>query len=142
MVGAVAALIASGCTSSGTTATTSSAAVINAIGAENEYANVLGQIGGRYVHVSSILNNPNTDPHTFEASPQIAQEVSSADLIVQNGVGYDSWITRVESASPNAKRKVIVVQKLLGQLHDDRQPGRGGQHLQQLPGRLERLRLR
>jgi zinc/manganese transport system substrate-binding protein len=114
LVGAVAALIATGCTISGATATASSATVINAIGAENEYANVLGQIGGRYVHVSSILNNPNTDPHTFEASPQIAQEVSSADLIVQNGVGYDSWITRVESASPNAKRKVIVVQKLLG----------------------------
>jgi zinc/manganese transport system substrate-binding protein len=114
LAGAVAALIATGCTISGATATASSATVINAIGAENEYANVLGQIGGRYVHVSSILNNPNTDPHTFEASPQIAQEVSSADLIVQNGVGYDSWITRIESASPNAKRKVIVVQKLLG----------------------------
>jgi zinc/manganese transport system substrate-binding protein len=114
LAGAAAALIATGCTISGATATASSATVINAIGAENEYANVLGQIGGRYVHVSSILNNPNTDPHTFEASPQIAQEVSSADLIVQNGVGYDSWITRIESASPNAKRKVIVVQKLLG----------------------------
>jgi zinc/manganese transport system substrate-binding protein len=66
------------------------------------------------VHVSSILNNPNTDPHTYEASPQVAQEVGAADLIVQNGVGYDSWISRIESAAPNAKRKVIVVQKLLG----------------------------
>ncbi len=75
---------------------------------------MLGQIGGRYVHVSSILNNPNTDPHTFEASPQVAQEVGAADLIVQNGVGYDSWIARIESAAPNAKRKVIVVQNLLG----------------------------
>ena len=92
----------------------SSTALINAVGAENEYANVLGQIGGRYVHVSSILDNPNTDPHTFEASPQVAQEVSSADLIVQNGVGYDSWISRIESASPNARRKVIVAQNLLG----------------------------
>jgi zinc/manganese transport system substrate-binding protein len=88
--------------------------VINAVGTENEYANVLGQIGGRYVHVSSVLDNPNTDPHTFEASAQVAQEVSSADLIVQNGVGYDSWITRIESAAPNARRKVIVVQNLLG----------------------------
>ena len=50
--------------------------VINAIGAENEYANVLGQIGGKYVKVSSILNNPNTDPHTFEASTSVAEEVS------------------------------------------------------------------
>jgi zinc/manganese transport system substrate-binding protein len=114
LVGAVAALMAAGCGSSGTTNAASSTAVINAIGAENEYANVLSQIGGRYVHVSAILDNPNTDPHTFEASPQVAQEVSSALLIVQNGVGYDSWINRIESAAPNAKRKVIVVQNLLG----------------------------
>jgi zinc/manganese transport system substrate-binding protein len=88
--------------------------VINAIGAENEYANVLSQIGGRYVHVTAILENPNTDPHTFEASPQVASEVSSAQLIVQNGVGYDTWINKIESASPNSHRKVIVVQDVLG----------------------------
>jgi zinc/manganese transport system substrate-binding protein len=91
-----------------------STGMINAIGAESEYANVLSQIGGRYVHVSAILDNPNTDPHTFEASPQVAQEVSSAQLIVQNGVGYDGWITKIESASPNPNRKVIVVQNVLG----------------------------
>lgn len=118
VVGALAALAlaAAGCSKGGNSAAdaASSTAVINAVGAENEYANVLAQIGGRYVHVSSILNDPNTDPHAFEASPQVAQEVSSADLVVQNGVGYDSWISRIESASPNAERKVIVVQNLLG----------------------------
>ena len=105
------ALITTGC-NSGATSTTPG--VINAIGAENEYGNVLSQIGGKYVHVSSILNNPNTDPHTFEASPSVAEEVSSAQLIVQNGVGYDTFMNKIESASPNPKRKVIVVQKLLG----------------------------
>jgi zinc/manganese transport system substrate-binding protein len=88
--------------------------VINAVGAENEYADVLSQIGGPYVHVSSILNNPSTDPHTFESSPSIAREVSRAELIVQNGVGYDDFMTKMESASPNSTRKVIVVQDLLG----------------------------
>ena len=88
--------------------------VINAIGAENEYGNVLGQIGGRYVNVSSILNNPNTDPHTFESSPKVAAEVSAAQLVVQNGVGYDTFMNKIESASPNPARKVIVVQNLLG----------------------------
>jgi zinc/manganese transport system substrate-binding protein len=88
--------------------------VINAVGAENEYANVLGQIGGKYVHVLAIESNPNTDPHTFEASPQVAREVSVAQLIVQNGVGYDTWINKIESASPSTNRKVIVVQNLLG----------------------------
>ena len=111
----VLAAAAAGCGSTGTSSTTaSSTTVINAIGAENEYASVLGQIGGKYVHVSSILNNPNTDPHTFESSPSVASEVSAATLIVQNGVGYDSWIDKVETASPNSKRKVIVVQRVLG----------------------------
>ena len=109
------ALTAAGCASGATPANSAdSTTMINAIGAENEYANVLAQIGGRYVHVTSILNNPNTDPHTFEASPAVAQEVSGASLIVQNGVGYDSWISRMEAASPNSHRKVIVAQHVLG----------------------------
>ena len=88
--------------------------VIVAVGAENEYANVLSQIGGKYVAVSSILNNPNTDPHTFEASTTVAEEVSKALLIVQNGVGYDGFMNKIEAASPNPRRKVIVVQNVLG----------------------------
>jgi len=107
------ALVATGCSNSPASAS-SAAGAINAVGAENEYANVLSQIGGRYVHVSAILDNPNTDPHTFEASPQVAQEVSSANIIVQNGVGYDSWLSRIESAAPSSSRRVIVVQHLLG----------------------------
>jgi zinc/manganese transport system substrate-binding protein len=112
---AVLALAGAGCSSAGgATNAANGTAVINAVGAENEYANVLGQIGGRYVHVSAVLDNPNTDPHTFEASPQVAQEVSSAQLIVQNGLGYDSWMNKIESASANPQRKVITVQQLLG----------------------------
>jgi zinc/manganese transport system substrate-binding protein len=87
---------------------------IAAVGAENEYANVIEQIGGKYVKVSAIESNPNTDPHTFEASPSVAQEVSQAKLIVQNGVGYDTYMEKIESASSNSARKVINVQKLLG----------------------------
>jgi zinc/manganese transport system substrate-binding protein len=87
---------------------------IVAVGAENEYANVLSQIGGRYVEVSSILNDPNTDPHTFEASPSVAEEISRAQLVVQNGAGYDGFMNKIEAASPNSKRKVIVAQRVLG----------------------------
>jgi zinc/manganese transport system substrate-binding protein len=86
---------------------------ITAVGAENEYADVIGQVGGRYVKVSSVLDNPNTDPHTFESSPRVAEMVSAAQLIVQNGVGYDTFMDKIESASPYARRKVITVQSLL-----------------------------
>src|SRR5215831_15811942 len=117
LAAAVAALAvtAAGCASS---AASARPGVISAIGAENQYANVLCQIGGRYVHVSSILDNPNTDPHTFEASPTVASEVAAATMIVQNGVGYDGWISKMEAAAPNTRRKVIIVQHLLG-LPDD-----------------------
>jgi zinc/manganese transport system substrate-binding protein len=116
LAGAVAglALTAAGCGSGGATDAANTTTVINAVGSANEYANVLGQIGGRYVRVSAVLNNPNTDPHTFEASPKVAQEVSSAQLIVQNGLGYDDWMNKIEAASPNPKRKVIVAQQVLG----------------------------
>ena len=106
---AAAVLLASACSS----ASASSAGTIAAVGAENEYANVIGQIGGRYVQVTAIESNPNTDPHSFEASPSVAQEVSSAQLVVQNGLGYDSYMNKIESAAPNTKRKVIDVQSLL-----------------------------
>ena len=93
-------------------------AAINAIGVENEYADVISQIGGKYVKVQAIETDPNTDPHTFEASPKVAQQIAAAQLIVENGVGYDSWADKIMSASPRPNRKVIDVQKLLG-LPDD-----------------------
>jgi zinc/manganese transport system substrate-binding protein len=108
------AVVAAGCTGSTGASTSSKPGVINAIGTENEYADVLSQIGGAYVHVSSILDNPNTDPHTFEASPSVAEEVSGAELIVQNGAGYDTFMDSIEAASPDPRRKVLVVQQLLG----------------------------
>jgi zinc/manganese transport system substrate-binding protein len=108
-------LLLSGCgggSSSGSK--NASSARIVAVGAENEYANVIEQIGGRYVKVSAIESNPNTDPHTFEASPSVAQEVSQAKLVVENGVGYDTYMEKIESASANSSRTVINVQHLLG----------------------------
>src|SRR6201996_1439163 len=90
-----------------------SSAPILAVGAENEYANVISQIGGRYVSVAAIMSDPNTDPHTFEASPSVAHVVSSARLVVQNGIGYDSFMNKTESASPSSSRQVIDVQTLL-----------------------------
>jgi len=87
---------------------------IVAVGAENEYADVIAQVGGKYVQANAIMSNPNTDPHSFEASPAVAREVSAAQLIVQNGVSYDTFMSTIESAAPNSGRKVIDVQQLLG----------------------------
>jgi zinc/manganese transport system substrate-binding protein len=107
------ALLASACSAASGT-THAPGGVIVAVGAENEYANVISQVGGKYVQASAIMSNPNTDPHTFEASPSVARTVSAAQLVVQNGVGYDTFMNTIENAAPNPARKVIVVQNLLG----------------------------
>ncbi len=90
------------------------AGVIKAVGAENEYADVISQIGGKYVEVSAIESDPNTDPHSFEVSPAVAAQISAAEIVVKNGVGYDSWADKIIAATPNSQRKVIDVQHLLG----------------------------
>jgi len=107
------ALLASACSSS-PAGSPSDPGLIVAVGAENEYANVIAQVGGKYVQASAIMSNPNTDPHTFEASASVAREVSAAQLVVQNGVGYDTFMNTIENAAPSSSRKVIVAQDLLG----------------------------
>jgi zinc/manganese transport system substrate-binding protein len=111
---AATALLATACSSATAAGDTGGTDSIQAIGAENEYANVIQQIGGKYVQVTAIMSNPNTDPHTFEASPAVAREISNASLIVQNGVGYDTWASDIEKAVPASSRKIVDVQQLLG----------------------------
>ncbi len=95
---------------------------------------MISQVGGRYVTVTGVMSNPNTDPHSFEASPSVAQAVNSASLVVQNGLGYDTFMTRLEQASPNSKRRVIDVQSLLGLPDSTRNP-----HLWYSPATMPRV---
>jgi len=115
---AVAGVVLSGC-AAGTAAKTG---VIKAVGAENQYANVIAQVGGKYVEVSAVMSNPSTDPHTFEVSTSVAQSIAGAQLVVQNGIGYDAFMEQLESASPSPSRDVLSVQSLLGLPDDTKNP--------------------
>jgi zinc/manganese transport system substrate-binding protein len=111
VIAAVTATVAAACSVAATAA--SNDGKIVAVGAESEYADVISQVGGAYVQASAIMSNPNTDPHSFEASIAVAREVGNAQLIVQNGIGYDNFMNSIESASPNSGRTVVNVQRLL-----------------------------
>jgi len=87
---------------------------IAALGTENFYADLIGQIGGPRVSASSLLNDPNADPHEFEASPKAAAAVADAKLVVVNGIGYDDFMQKLLGASTKPDRVVINVQELLG----------------------------
>jgi zinc/manganese transport system substrate-binding protein len=111
VVGLGAVVLCSGC---GATSDQVRPGTIAVVAAENQYGNVAAQIGGTDVSVTSVESNPNTDPHSYEVSPSVAQEIGTAQLVIQNGIGYDDFMTKIESASPNPARRVINVQHLLG----------------------------
>jgi zinc/manganese transport system substrate-binding protein len=85
-----------------------SSTVINVVVAENFYGDIVNQLGGSHVSVTSILSDPNADPHAYEANVQTAIAVSKAQLVMKNGGGYDSWMDRLLSASSNSNRIVLT----------------------------------
>ena len=96
----------------------SSGTAVPVLGTENFYADLLTQIGGTHVSATSLLNDPNADPHEFETSPQDAAVVSDARLVIVNGIGYDDFMQHLLDASPNSSHTVIDVQQLLGLAND------------------------
>lgn len=101
-------------TGSGSSASTpaESSKVINVVAAENFYGNVVTQLGGKRVNVTSILSDPNVDPHEYTSNVQTAQKVSKADLVIENGLGYDDWMDKLLSGSPNSNRILLTGGKL------------------------------
>lgn len=90
------------------TATPSTSRVITVVAAENFYGNIVQQLGGSHVSVTSILSDPNTDPHTFESNNATAKKISQAQLVIENGLDYDTWMEKLLSASPNSNRVVLT----------------------------------
>lgn len=89
------------------------------VAAENFYGDVARQIGGPDVAVTSILNNPEQDPHLFEASPSVARAIAAARIVIYNGIDYDPWAAKLLGASHSAERSVIVVAQLIGRKSGD-----------------------
>ena len=88
-------------------ATPSSSTAINVVAAENFYGDIVKQLGGTHVSVTSILSDPNIDPHQYESNAQTAIQVSKAQLVIENSGGYDGWMDKILSGSPNSNRIVL-----------------------------------
>lgn len=86
---------------------------INIVAAENFYGDVAQQIGGPNVAVTSILTNPDQDPHEFEANATTARQIADAKLVIYSGADYDPWAVKLLSASKSPTREVIDVAKLV-----------------------------
>lgn len=83
------------------------------VAAENFYGDLVQQLGGPLVQVTSILSNPDQDPHLFEASPSTGRALSSARLVILNGADYDPWMEKLLQATASTDRLEIVVADLV-----------------------------
>jgi len=92
---------------------------VKVVAAESVYGDIAWQIGGANIVVTSILTNPNQDPHEFDASVSTARAIAEAKLVIYNGADYDPWATKLLSASEKASREVIEVAKLGGKKPGD-----------------------
>ncbi|WP_233831922.1 metal ABC transporter solute-binding protein [Paraburkholderia sp. ZP32-5] len=100
-------------------AATAADAKIPVVAAENFYGDVVRQLGGDRVNVTSILSNPDQDPHLFEASPATARALQHASLVLYNGADYDPWMAKLLAASKGTQRTVIVAADLTGKKSGD-----------------------
>jgi zinc/manganese transport system substrate-binding protein len=96
------------------TSTSRPSGPLRVVAAENFYGNITAQIGGRRVQVTSVLSDPNADPHLFEPGTDNGLAVAHAAVVIQNGLGYDSFMNRLEAAAPSRKRIVVTIADTLG----------------------------
>jgi len=92
---------------------------IQIVAAENFWGSLASQLGGSKVKVTSIVSDPNADPHEYEVNATDARDFANANYVILNGAGYDSWGDKLLSASPNSKRQVLNVASLLGKKNGD-----------------------
>jgi zinc/manganese transport system substrate-binding protein len=92
---------------------------VSVVAAENFYGDIAKQIGGPDVKVTSILSNPDQDPHLFEVSPSVGRDVSAARIVIYNGIDYDPWMEKLLGAARSTKRETIVVADLVGKKTGD-----------------------
>src|SRR6266566_17530 len=87
---------------------------LDVVAAENVYGNIAAQIGGRHVSVTSVLTDPNADPHLFEPGTANGLAVARARVVIQNGLGYDAFMSRLERSAPSSSRTVVTISDVLG----------------------------
>jgi zinc/manganese transport system substrate-binding protein len=111
-------LLLSGCGSTGNAASTSNAD-LQVVAGENFWGSIATQLGGVHAHVTSIVTDPNADPHEYESNTEDARLFAQANYVILNGVGYDTWAQKLIDANPVSGRLVFTAGDLVGKHEGD-----------------------
>ncbi|MBU3060093.1 zinc ABC transporter substrate-binding protein [Nocardia sp. NEAU-G5] len=122
MGAAVLAAMATACSSGGASSQSApSGGKLEVVATINAWGSIAAQLGGDKIHETSIITNPDTDPHSYEPTPADARTFANAKVVVENGIGYDAWADKLLAANPGAGRTEITVGKVVG-VPDDGNP--------------------
>jgi len=92
---------------------------VTIVAAENFYGDLAKHVAGSHATVTSILSNPDQDPHLFEADAATAKALANARIVIANGADYDPWMEKLLNASKAENRTEIVVADLVGKKPGD-----------------------
>ena len=95
---------------------------LRVVASTNVYGDIAGQIAGRDATVTSLLTSPDADPHLFEPGTEAGLQVARARVLVENGLGYDTFVERLADASPSSSRVTVNVADVLGVSGDGANP--------------------
>src|SRR5260370_7756738 len=87
---------------------------INVVAAENFWGSIAAQLAGSRATVRSIITNPENELHAYERTASDARAIAGADLVIENGAGYDPWAQKLIDANPSSSRALLDVGKLNG----------------------------
>lgn len=105
---AVAAVLLSACGTSGSAGAASTPkAGVKVVASTNVYGDIVKQVAGDKVEVTSIISDPGQDPHSYEASTQTQLSLSKAQVVVENGGGYDDFMDKMLKSAGNSSAKVL-----------------------------------
>jgi zinc/manganese transport system substrate-binding protein len=102
------------CSTSGASGAAKGSTVIDVVAAENFWGSLAAQLGGGRVRVTSIIDNPDADPHDYEPTARDGRAVAGARLVIVNGVGYDGWASKLVATDSAADRTTLTVGDLVG----------------------------
>ena len=80
----------------------------------NAWGSIATQLGGDRIQETSIITDPATDPHEYDAKPADGTAVAKAGIVIENGIGYDAWADKLLAADPNPQRAVVNVGTVVG----------------------------
>jgi zinc/manganese transport system substrate-binding protein len=86
---------------------------VKVLAVENFYASLVNQIGGQCVSTTTILSDPDADPHEFQPAASDVRSYQGAQLVVEDGLGYDDFSDKI-IATLSTKPALVKAGDVLG----------------------------